>query len=75
MILADLSGDSEGLAETEEVVGLVGKADEAAGETADAALKADGLFPFFVELEEDVDGAILGVALDFCRLFGIELLE
>ena len=58
----------------EEVVGLIGQADEAAGESADAALQADGLFALFLQLEHNVDGALLGVALDL-RLFGFDFVE
>ena len=50
MDFAELGGEGECLTEAKEVVGLIGEADETAGETADAALQTDGLFAFFFEL-------------------------
>jgi hypothetical protein len=75
LVLADLAGKSEGFAEAEEVVGLVGEADEATSKAADAALQADGLFTLFPELEEEIDGPGFGVALDFDGLIGVDLVE
>ena len=43
--VAGLCRKRERFAETEEVVGLVGQSNEGAGNTADAALQPDGLFP------------------------------
>ena len=73
--VAELRGEGERFAETEEIVGLIGEADEAAGKTADAALQADGLLAFFFQLEVEIDGAFLGVALDLDGLVFFDALE
>src|SRR5438876_7838550 len=44
--IAELRGKSKSLAQSQKVVGLIGKADEAAGQTADTTLQADGLLAF-----------------------------
>jgi len=67
--------DTEGFAESEEVVGLIIEAEEGAGETADAAVESDGVLAFFLDLEKQIDGACfsvlvgLGVLLDACLLY------
>src|SRR5207302_5887427 len=70
-----LRGKGKSLAKTQEIVGLIGEADEAAGQTADAALQANGLFALFLELEVDVDGAFLIVALDLRSLVRLDPVE
>src|SRR5712664_161240 len=46
--IAELRGKGESFAKTQEVVGLIGEADEAAGQAADTALQADRLFALFL---------------------------
>ena len=75
LVGAKLRGESERFAQAQEIVGLIGEADEAAGQAADAALQADGLFAFFFELEIHVDGAVLGVLLNFDGLVRFDLVE
>src|SRR5260370_833001 len=75
LVLPDLGGKSEGFAETQKIVGLVGQADEAAGQTADAALQANRLLAFFLELQEEVDRALFLVAFDFDRFVGVQFVE
>ena len=73
--IAELRRKGKSLAKTQKVVGLIGEADEAAGQTADAALQADGLLAFFLELERDVDRSGLVVALDFGGLVRFDFVE
>src|SRR5438876_5931783 len=73
--IAELRGKSKSLAKPQEVVGLIGEADEAASQAADAALQTDGLFALFLELEVDVYGAFFRVALDLGSLVGLDLVE
>jgi hypothetical protein len=75
LVLADLRGKGERFAESEEIVGLIGQADESAGQAADAALQADRLLALFVQLEQQVDGSLFLVALDFDGFVGVELVE
>jgi hypothetical protein len=76
--VAQVALQAEGLAEAEEVVGLIVDAEEGAVEAADAAVEADGVLALFLDLEEQVDGAgflvlvSLGVLVD---LEGLEVLE
>ncbi len=70
-----LALDGEGFAEAEEVVGLVVEADEGAGEAGDAAVEADGVLALFLELEQQVDGAVVGVLAGSRVLVGLEGLE
>src|SRR6266481_3296486 len=73
--VAELRGKSKSFAETQEVVGLIGKADEAAGQTTDTALQADRLFTLFLELEVDVNRTFFIVALDLRGLVGFDFVE
>ena len=76
--VAKLGGEGQSFAETQEIIGLVGQADKGAGESADAPLQSDGLLALFLELEIEIDGAILGVALDldgFVFLDALEVIE
>ncbi len=52
---AELGFDGERLAQSEEVVGGVVEADEAAGDTGDAAVQADGVLAALLHLERDID--------------------
>ena len=70
-----LRGECERLAKAEEVVGLISEAHETAGQAADAALQANGLLAFFLELERDVDRSGLVVALDFGGLVRFDFVE
>ena len=70
--IADIGLHGEGLAQAEEVVGLVGKADEGAGETGDSAVETDGVLAFLLQLQQQVDGAFVGVLAGFGVLFGLE---
>ncbi len=72
---AELRGEGQRFSKTQEVVGLIGEADEAAGQSTDAALQTDGLLAFFLEFEGDVDIAFLGVALDFSGLVRFDFVE
>src|SRR5882762_2295107 len=72
--IAYVGGKGERFAEAQEIIRLIGQADIAAGEAADAAGQTDGLLPFFLELEKNVHGALLDVALDF-GILGLDLLE
>src|SRR5262249_8774745 len=73
--VAELRGERERFAEAEEVVGLIGQADEGAGQSADAALQADRLFAFFLQLEIEIDGAFFCVALDLDGFVFFDALE
>src|SRR6266436_5760324 len=73
--IAELGRKRQSLAKTKEVVGLIGEADEAASQAADAALQPDRLFSFFLELEVDVYRAFFAVALDLRGLVGFDLVE
>src|SRR5258708_11464621 len=75
LVLADLRGKGERFAESEEIVGLVGQADESAGQPADAALQPDGLLALFMELEQQVHRTLLLVALDFHGLVWVQLVK
>ena len=71
----ELRGEGQRFAKTQEVVGLIGEADEAAGQSTDTALQTDGLLAFFLEFESDVDIAFLGVAFDFGGLVRFDFVE
>src|SRR2546430_290954 len=73
--IVELRRKGKSLAKTQKVVGLIGEADEAAGQTADAALQADGLLALLLELEVDVDGAFFIVALNLGGLVRFDLVE
>ena len=72
-----LRGQGERFAEPQEIVGLIGQADVAAGKAADAARQADGLFALLLELQKNVHGALLDVALDLgvLRLHRLEIIQ
>src|SRR5256885_7331975 len=72
--IAELRGKSKSLAKAQEVVGLIRKADEAAGQAADAPLQTDGLLALFLELEVDINSAFF-TALDLRSLVGLDLVE
>src|ERR1700735_161102 len=72
--ITDLRGEGERFAEAQEVIGLIRKADEAAGQAADAARQTDGLFAFLFDLQIDVHRAGFLIALDL-GVFGLERLE
>ena len=73
--VADVGVDRERLAEAEEVVGLVVEADERTRETADAAVEADGVLALLLQLDEQVDGAGVGVLMGLDVLVGLEGVE
>src|SRR5205823_4998117 len=73
--IAELRGKSKSLAQSQKVVGLIGKANEAAGQAADATLQTDGLLALFLQLEVDVYGAFFTVALNLRSLVGLDLVE
>ena len=54
---------------------MVGQADESARQAAHASLQTDRLLSLLVQFQEDIDRSVLGIALDFGRLIGIELVE
>src|SRR5712692_164123 len=72
---SELRGEGQRFAKTQEIVGLIGEADEAAGQSTDAALQTDGLLALFLEFEGNVDIAFLGVALDFGGLVRFDFVE
>ena len=53
---------------------MVAESNEVAGKSADAAGQADRLLTFFLELEQNIDGALLGIALDL-RILGFDFIE
>ena len=65
----------ERLAQAEEVVGLVVEADERARQAADAAVDADGVLALLLQLDEQVDGAGVGVLVRLDVLVGLEGVE
>ena len=65
---------SERFAETEEVVRLIRETDEAARQSAHAAVEADRLLALFLHLQENIDGARFDVALQI-RIFGFDRIE
>ena len=72
-----LRGKRKRLAQPQEIVRGVGTADERSGDAADAAVEADGLFAFFMQLELDVHRSSLHVAFQL-RVFwldGIEIIQ
>ena len=73
--VAEVALNAERLAQAEEVVGLVVDAEEGAGESADAAVQADGVLALFLDLEEQVDGSGLGVLVRLGVLIDLERLE
>src|SRR4029077_15270111 len=73
--VAELRGKRQRFAQAEEIVGLICQADESAIQSADTALQANGLFAFFFQLQQQVDSAVLGVALDFRGFVCFELGE
>ena len=75
--ISNVRRKSERLAEAQEIVGLIRQADITAGKAADAARQADGLFTFFLELQEYVHRALFDVALDLgiLRLDGLKIIE
>src|SRR5208283_5042696 len=75
LVLPHLRRKGQRLAESQEVVRLVGEPDESSHQPADAALQADGLLALFLQFEQEVDGAIFGVALDLRGLVRIQLVE
>ena len=76
-----MRGKRKCLAETQEIVGLIGKSEESASEAADAACQADGLLAFFPNLQIKINAAQLDVLFHggggfwFQRLEEIELVE
>ena len=72
---------AQGLAQSQEVVGLVVDAQEGAGIAADAAIHADRVLALFLDLEEQIDGARirilvgLGVLVDLQRIEVFQLVE
>ena len=72
---AELRGERKGFAQAEEIVGLIGQADEPAGESADAAVQADRLLALLLDLQIEVDRSFLRVALDFDGFVGFDAVE
>ena len=73
--VAELRGEGQSFAEAQEVVGLIGKANEGACQSADATLQADGLLALFLKLEIEIDGPFFGIALDLDGLIFLNALE
>ena len=73
--VAEVALQAQCLAQAEEVIGLVVDAEECAGETADAAVEADGVLALFLDLEEQIDGAGFGVLVGLGVFFDLEWLE
>ncbi len=73
--VADIGLDGEGFAEAEEVVGLVVEPDERAGQAGDAAVQADRVLALFLQLQQEVDGAVVGVLTGLDVGVGLEGLE
>ena len=73
--IAELRRKSQRFAKTEEVVGLIGEAYEAAGQAADTALQTDRLFALFLQLEVYVYRAFFVVALNLRGFVCFDLVE
>src|SRR5882724_4354163 len=73
--VAELRGEGESFAEAEKIVGLIGKANERAGQSADAALQTDGLLALFLELQGEVDSAFFLIAFDLDGLVFLDAIE
>src|SRR5882672_4700700 len=73
--IAELRGEGESFAETEKIVGLIGKTNERAGQSADAALQTDGLLALFLELQGEVDSAFFLIAFDLDGLVFLDAIE
>src|SRR6202000_2131059 len=73
--VADVGVDRERLAEAEEGVGLVVEADEVSREAADAAVEADGVLALLLQLDKEIDGAVVGVLMGLDVLVGLEGVE
>src|SRR5712664_1060723 len=73
--VTELCRKGQSFAQTQEVVGLIGEADKAAGQTADTALQADRLFALLLELEVDIDGTVFVVAFDLRGLVRFDPVE
>ena len=73
-----MRGESKRFAQAEEIVRLIGQADEPARKSADATVQADRLLSLFFDLEVEVDGSLFRVALDFdgfVRFDAVEIIE
>ena len=66
---------AEGFAQSQEVVGLVVDAEEGAGIAADAAIHADGVLALLLHLQEQIDGAGIGILVGLGVLVDLERLE
>src|SRR5882762_28865 len=73
--VAELRGEGESFAEAEKIVGLIGKTNERAGQSADAALQTDGLLALFLELQGEVDSAFFLIAFDLDGLVFLDAIE
>ena len=73
--VADVGLYRQRLAETEEVVGLVVQADEGSRKAADTAVQADRVLALLLELQQQVDGVVVGVLTALGVLLGLERLE
>ena len=51
--------DRQGLAQSKEVVGAVVDPDESTGQAANAAVQANRVFAFLLDLQSEVDSAVL----------------
>ncbi len=70
-----MSGERKRLSQAEEIVRLIGQADEPAGKSADATVQADRLLALLLDLQIEVDRAFLRVALDFDGFVGFDAVE
>ena len=70
-----LRADGKRVAQSQEVVGGVVQAHEAAGDSGDAPIEADGVLAALFDLQGDIHRAGLGVALDVGGFFGFQRLE
>ena len=73
--VAEVALHAERFAQAEEVVGLVVDAEERAGEAADAAVQADGVLALFLHLQQQVDGAGVGILVRLRVLVHLERIE
>src|SRR5208337_1109702 len=75
LILPHLRRKGQRFAQSQEVVRLVSQPDESSHQPADAALQANRLLALFLQLQQQVNGALFRVALDLRGLVRIQLFE
>ena len=72
---AQIGLQAQGLAQSQEVVGLVVEAEESAVVAADAPIQADRVLAFLLHLEEQIDSAGIGILMGLGVLIDLERIE